>query len=172
MKEAIIAFVVVVVIGAIGYLQFFQNSSSGTNSQNGTPDSAQEPAASNSHTIDLSNKGLSVVPKDILNNASATALNVSGNTLTGALPAEIRLLSNLEVLNASNNRLTGIPAEIGQMRKLKTVNFANNAISGLPLEIGNLSNLEVLDLRGNPQVSDYDISLIRSKIPNAKILVD
>ncbi len=92
--------------------------------------------------------------------------------MTGALPAEIRKLTKLEILNASENKLTGIPAEIGQLSKLKTANFANNNISGLPLEIGNLNNLVTLDLRGNPNVSQYDISQIQAKIPNAKILTD
>lgn len=123
-------------------------------------------------TLDLSNKGLTKVSADSFNDNSVVVLDVSKNSLTGALPAEIRKLTNLETLNASDNNMTGIPAEIGQLSHLKVANFSNNNISGLPLEIGNLTKLEMLDLRGNPNVSKYDISLIQPKIPNAQILTD
>lgn len=68
--------------------------------------------------------------------------------------------------------MTGIPAEIGQLNKLQVADFSNNNLTGLPLEIGNMNNLQTLDLRGNPNVSKYDISQIQPKIPNAKILTD
>jgi Leucine-rich repeat (LRR) protein len=68
--------------------------------------------------------------------------------------------------------MTGIPAEIGQLSKLRIANFANNKLSGLPLEIGNLTQLETLDLRGNPNLSQHDLDLIRAKIPKTTILTD
>lgn len=68
--------------------------------------------------------------------------------------------------------MTGIPAEIGQLKNLRIANFANNDLSGLPLEIAHLNSLETLDLRGNPNISDYDISQIQPKIPNTNILTD
>jgi len=64
---------------------------------------------------------------------SLKQINVSYNNLTGALPAEIRLLQNLEILNASNNKMTGVPAEVGQLSKLKILNLANNQLTGLPM---------------------------------------
>lgn len=170
MKNAVIV-VLVLLVGALGYLLFIKDDSKDT-SGNQTSTTTGASTASSGKTIDLSDQGLSEVPKNILDDDSVTTLDVSGNKLTGALPGEIRMLSNLEVLDASDNNLTGIPAEIGQLSKLRTANFANNNISGLPLEIGNLKNLETLDLRGNPNVSQYDISQIQPKIPNAKILTD
>jgi Leucine-rich repeat (LRR) protein len=175
MKNAIIA-VLVVAVAVLGYFLYDQNSTdsddnSNTTSQNSSNNSESQ-TISDGETINLSNRGLSEVPKDILDDPSVKKLDVSGNNLTGALPAEIRMLSNLEILDASDNNLTGIPAEIGQLSKLTSADFSNNDISGLPLEIGNLSNLETLDLRGNPNVSEYDLGLIQPKIPNANILTD
>jgi Leucine-rich repeat (LRR) protein len=172
MKNVIIA-LLVLTVGGLGYIQIVKDEPSDTN-QNGNPSSAstEKSKASSGSTLDLSNKGLTEIQKDILDDSSVTTLDVSGNNLTGALPAEIRKLTNLEVLIASDNNMTGIPAEIGQLSRLKTANFANNDLSGLPLEIGNLSNLETLDLRGNPNISKNDIALIQKEIPGAKILVD
>lgn len=141
--------------------------------QNGDNDDNKSNTSTNSsQTLSYAGKGLSELSKDKLNDKSITVLDVSNNNLTGSLPAEIRELTNLVEIKASNNKLTGIPAEIGQLSKLKVADFSNNDLSGLPLEIGNLSNLETLDLRGNPNISKYDISLIQPKIPNAKILTD
>lgn len=173
MKNAVIA-ILVLLLGIVGFLYFTKDNNIDSSNNDSVSGEAEDEATNTSSgkTLDLSSKGLKDISQDILDDKSIVIFDVSGNNLTGALPAEIRKLSNLEVLNASNNNMTGIPAEIGQLSKLKVVNFSNNDISGLPLEIGNLSNLETLDLRGNPNVSRYDISLIQPKIPNSKILTD
>lgn len=175
MKNFLIT-ILLVVVGILSYAQFVKNdtgSSDSNTSQTSKNTEAQNTApTSGGKTLDFSNQDLTQLNKDILDDGKVTTLNVSNNDLTGALPAEIRKLTNLQILDASNNKMTGIPAEIGQLDKLKTANFANNNLSGLPLEIGNLSNLETLDLRGNPNISEYDISIIQPKIPNAKILTD
>lgn len=170
MKKAVI-FALVLVIAIVGIVLVTNKIVPGTNTSQ-TQSSPTDAAVKAGKTINLARKGLREVPKNILDDSSVIVFDVSGNSLTGALPAEIRKLTNLEVLNASNNNMTGIPAEIGQLSKLKTANFANNNLSGLPLEIGNLKNLETLDLRGNPNISRHDIGLIQPKIPNAKILTD
>lgn len=165
----------VLAVGVMGLLLFSdRDTNDNTTSSNSSSSNTdgEKPSVTSGKTIDLANKGLSKISTDILDDSSVTTLDVSGNNLTGSLPGEIRKLTNLEVLNASDNKMTGIPAEIGQLSKLRTANFANNGLSGLPNEIGNLSNLETLDLRGNPKVSRSDVSKIQSKIPNAKILVD
>lgn len=95
---------------------------------------------------------------------AATSLDLSGRRLEGSLKAEIRLLSNLETLDLSNNRFTGLPAEVGQLSKLKELNLANNELTGLPRELGNLQNLEILDLRGN-NPSPEDLAIIREALP-------
>lgn len=130
------------------------------------------PGQTSGETINLSNRSLQTISQDIFNSTGTTTLDVSHNRLTGALPSELRKLTNLEVLLASDNAMTSIPAEIGQLSKLRIANFANNNLSGLPLEIGNLTQLETLDLRGNPNLSQHDLGLIRAKIPKTTILTD
>lgn len=116
-------------------------------------------------TLNLSKRGLESVPRSIFDKTSAVLLDVSENRLTGALPAEIRLLSRLEIIDASRNRLTGVPAEIGQLSRLRVLDLSDNQLTGLPLELGNLQNLETLDLSGNPDLSERDLELIRAKLP-------
>ncbi len=164
---------IVLLVCALGILGFllYANEDPATTSTVSTP-TESAPAKTTGKEVNLSNKNLDKISKDILDDTSVTILNVSNNNLTGSLPGEIRKLTNLEVLIASDNNMTGIPAEIGQLGKLKVANFANNDLSGLPLELGNLRNLETLDLRGNPDISKHDIALIQKEIPNAQILVD
>ncbi len=114
--------------------------------------------------LDYADKGYTEFPEDILSKTDATELDLSGNNLTGSLPAEIKDLKKLEILNVSDNNMTGIPAEIGQMTSLRIINYANNNITGLPNELGNLKNLEVFDLSGN-NPSQQDLEGIRAKLP-------
>lgn len=91
-------------------------------------------------------------------------LDLSNRGLSGSLKAEIRMLSNLETLDISNNDFTGLPAEVGQLSRLRTLNLSNNPFTGLPNELGNLSNLEVLDLRGT-QYAAQDLEVILRNLP-------
>jgi Leucine-rich repeat (LRR) protein len=172
MKNIVIVILIAVVAG-LGYAVLARNDNSGSSSDNATNSSESSGnTGSRENTRSLANSGLETVPQSAFEDDSITTLDISDNNLTGALPAEIRKLSNLEVLDASDNNLTGIPAEIGQLSKLRTADFSNNDISGLPVEIGNLGNLQTLDLRGNPNVSQQDLTQVRAKIPNANILTD
>lgn len=120
--------------------------------------------------LDFSNRDLDTLNTSVLDNSAAIELNVSNNYLTGALPAEINKLKNLKVLNASNNRLTGIPAEIGQLTKLETLNFSNNSISTIPNELANLKyNLKTLNLSRNP-VSSETQEKLKQMLPLTNII--
>lgn len=104
--------------------------------------------------------------------AASQTLDLSGRNLSGSLKAEIRLLTNLEVLNLSQNQFTGLPAEVGQLSKLRVLNLSNNPFTGLPHELGNLSNLELLDLRGT-NYAKADLDIIKGKLPKAtQIIID
>lgn len=123
-------------------------------------------------TLNLSDRGLREVPKDIFSRTDLERLDLSHNNLTGALPAEVRHLAKLRVLDLSYNDFTGVPAEVGQLRELQVLDLSHNRLTGLPYELGNLINLEVLDLRGNAY-SVQDLEIIKRTLPaNTRILVD
>lgn len=115
--------------------------------------------------LDLSNKNLDKFPSYVLKMTDLQELNISHNNLTGALPAEIRFLQNLKILNASYNQMTGVPAEIGQLKNLEVLDFSNNQLTGLPYELANLKKLKVLNLSGN-NYSTIDLEIIKKGLPS------
>ncbi len=134
------------------------------------PESAQQPAPvqqekpSSASSLNLSGQGLTRLPAYVLDRRDLTQLDISNNALDGALPAEIRQLSKLRALDASDNQMTGVPAEIGQLSNLEVLDLSNNQLTGLPYELGNLQNLKTLHLAGN-DVSQQDLAIIREKLP-------
>ena len=75
------------------------------------------------------------------------------------------MLTKLQILNASNNQMTGVPAEVGQLLNLEILDLSNNKLTGLPNELGNLKNLKTLNLSGN-NYSIQDLDYIRAKLPS------
>ena len=78
-------------------------------------------------------------------------LQLLGNNLSGAIPAELGSLGNLRVLQLWGNNLSGpIPAGLGSLINLIVLQLGNNSLSGpIPGELGSLSNLQELGLGGN-----------------------
>ena len=122
------------------------------------------------NSLDLSNQNLDKLPQHVLNRTNLEELNISNNNINGALPAEIRFLKNLKVLNASNNIMTGVPAEIGQLSNLEVLDLSNNKLTGLPYELGNLKKLKILILSGN-SYSKQDLDLIKKGLPESTEIV-
>jgi Leucine-rich repeat (LRR) protein len=118
---------------------------------------------------DLSGQGLTSVPRGLFSEAEIEYLDLANNKLTGSLPAEVRLLQNLKVLDLSQNDFTGVPAEIGQLAKLEVLNLSGNPISGLPAELGNLKNLKLLDL-SNTNYSKQDLEGIKKGLPEGVVI--
>ena len=71
--------------------------------------------------------------------------------MTGAIPAELGGLTNLEGLELGSNQLTGpIAAELGDLSKLRILDLRSNQLTGpIPVGLGELTNMEWLGLRGN-----------------------
>jgi len=180
-KKYILLLVMFVVSGAIGsYILFQKELAEAPSVQEGVVSSSPSPETQgtvkrekNRVVVNLSNRGLTEFPKEILSNTGITTLILSNNNiktlpseigrltnlrelyldnnqLEGALVGEVRHMSKLEILDAHNNNMTGIPAEIGQLKHLVTLNLADNMIDTMPDEIRNISeNLKTLDLSNN-----------------------
>ena len=71
--------------------------------------------------------------------------------LSGAIPAELGGLANLQDLNLGRNQLSGpIPAELGGLGNLGTLWLFGNQLSGtIPPELGNLANVWQMSLASN-----------------------
>lgn len=175
MKKNIIILGIGILIGLLIYV-IFPNKIQNPNSvigdkfdvENTSKDDVENILKSNSSSLDLSGQGLDRIPEYVLGMSSLKELNLSRNNLEGALPSQIAQLKNLEKLDVSDNKMTGIPAEIGQLEKLEELNYANNEITGLPLELGNLKNLKEIDLSGN-DYSEYDMGIIKKELPDLVI---
>jgi len=87
-----------------------------------------------------------------------THIDLSNNNLTGVLPGDLALLSQLISIRINNSgpgvrlrKLTSnIPASLGDLEHLEVLSLGHNAFTGvIPFELGNLSNLRQLDLGAN-----------------------
>ena len=113
-----------------------------------------------------------------------TALELSDNRLTGAVPDVLGSLTRLDSLDLSRNALTGrIPAALGELAGLRRLNLDFNRLTGaIPSELGNLSNLESLNLQNNEfrtpippalgnlnrlEVLNFNFALVTGPIPPA-----
>ncbi|XP_043708694.1 MDIS1-interacting receptor like kinase 2-like [Telopea speciosissima] len=76
---------------------------------------------------------------------------MAGNNITGKIPPELGMLTQLHELDLSSNYLVGeIPEEFGELTVLLKLNLSSNQLSGsLPLEVGRLYSLTYLDLSTN-----------------------
>jgi Leucine-rich repeat (LRR) protein len=98
--------------------------------------------------LDLSNRGLSVLPPEIGRLTNLEHLDLTGNQLT-SLPPEIGRLTNLRTLDLGRNRLTAFPSPVLELSNLEAVGFTENQLTILPPQIGQLINLQALYLGGN-----------------------
>lgn len=107
--------------------------------------------------------GISYAPETLV-------VDLAAQNLNGSLKAEIRKLSDLEVLDISDNDFTALPAEVGQLTKLKNLNISNNPLTGLPRELGQLQNLAVLDVSGI-DYSVEDLTAIQQQLASTTVVI-
>ena len=96
--------------------------------------------------------GLSgAIPAELGNLGNLERLHLPWNELSGAIPAELGKLVNLKRLDLGVNELSGaVPAELATSRNLEELYLSRNELSGaIPAELGKLANLERLDLSWN-----------------------
>lgn len=163
----IVAFVIVSVVTAGYVVREYRVEDKPADTANVEPgDTTTTPVRG---VLNLSGQGLTKAPSYIFDRTGIEELNLSNNSLEGALQAEVRHLENLKVLNLSNNKFTGVPAEVGQLKNLEVLNLSNNKLTGLPYELGNLSKLKLLDISGNAY-SEADLAKIRASLPSSTVI--
>ena len=99
------------------------------------------------HLGNLTNLSDLYLDRNTLKNKLGNA-KVEGSGLSGNIPPQLGRLSNLHVLDLSNNNLGGaVPDELGNLRSLLYLGLHNNTqLQGpLPSSFANLSALESLN---------------------------
>uniref|UniRef100_A0ACD5Z3G4 Uncharacterized protein n=1 Tax=Avena sativa TaxID=4498 RepID=A0ACD5Z3G4_AVESA len=78
-------------------------------------------------------------------------LDLSGNSLTGVIPAEVSALVALKSLNLSWNNFNGkIPGNVGNLMQVESLDLSHNALSGeIPSSLSALTSLSRLNLSYN-----------------------
>ncbi|PRP85757.1 hypothetical protein PROFUN_06351 [Planoprotostelium fungivorum] len=84
---------------------------------------------------------------------------VSGNSLSGSLPAQLSYLSQLRVIDLSGNKFTGVLPAVGGLRQLQIIRASNNQLYGdLPASFQYLKQCTDISVSGNRLVlSDFNI---------------
>ena len=169
MKTIFIIAFILLALGTAGYVVKGKGVGDNTQQTTGSEQGNTTNTTVTRLVLNLSGQGLTKAPAYIFDRTDIQELNLSNNSLDGALQAEIRQLQNLRVLNLSNNKFTGVPAEVGQLKNLEVLDLSNNQLTGLPYELGNLSKLKLLDVSGNAY-SEADLSKIRASLPPSTVV--
>lgn len=112
--------------------------------------------------LDISSNWLSsTIPPEFGGMISLTSLSLASNYndddgyftkgIIGTLPTELGMLTNLQLIDLSNNYITGtLITEIGQLQHLKSLFIQNNFLHGsIPIEYSNCVSLRELVLQDN-----------------------
>nr|GEU37099.1 dCTP pyrophosphatase 1-like [Tanacetum cinerariifolium] len=88
-------------------------------------------------------------------------LDLSGNHISGEIPASLGNLKALQQLNISHNRISGnIPLSLGNLVRMESLDVSHNELSGsIPQSLGQLGNFTILDVSSN---------MLKGKIPHGR----
>jgi hypothetical protein len=120
------------------------------------------------HELDLSNKGLTQLPKEIGVFRNVRSLLLGGNQLE-SLPGEIRELKRLHTFDLNGNQLRELPDAFGLLRCLEYIDLSNNQLQEIPYIITDClavffkefpSSIKLLNLKGNPCVLPISIEIL------------
>lgn len=123
-------------------------------------DSTTQPIPKLIFKVDDPSEAFSLARRRILNNALRRRQKSLDLTHFGLaeVPPEIGLLTDLETLLLSRNRIARLPPELGNLKKLKRLYLSNNALSVLPAELGKMPQLRILDLSNN-QIGELPVAI-------------
>ncbi|EFJ37976.1 hypothetical protein SELMODRAFT_164132 [Selaginella moellendorffii] len=142
------------VIDQSGYLSSWSaNSSSSSSICNAVGVQCLHPSEAKIYSLSLRAAGLSgSFPRGLDKCSSLTGLDLSGNSFSGAIPADLcKSLPFLVRLDLSGNDFSGsIPGELSQCQYLNALDLQQNHLTGsVPGQLGVLPRLTELHLEGN-----------------------
>lgn len=123
------------------------------------------------------NKKLTSVPTSILDEPCFKALDFSINRIE-VFPSELQEVTNLKLLNLSNNRIEDIE-DFGKLSNLDYLDLSHNRITSIGKEIASLKKLRHLNLKSNYKLETIDTRIVELKhtlkvlnIKNTKLAKD
>ena len=99
--------------------------------------------------VDLSNSGITEIPKEILLFKNLQMLNLEENDLGKADFSILKKLTRLRKLNIRECNLAELPSSIFNLTKLEELDIYLNKITELPEDLFTLTNLKGLQIGGN-----------------------
>ena len=92
---------------------------------------------------------------------SIIEIDLSSQNLSGEIPNELYLLTNLKILKLSSNKLTGtLSSSIGNLINLEHLDISGNDLTGtIPSEIGLCTKLIWLDISRNESSGEIPSSI-------------
>jgi Leucine-rich repeat (LRR) protein len=91
---------------------------------------------------------LTELPESLCQLTQLQLLDLSNNQLK-AMPESLVQLSQLRSLNLSDNQLTTLLEWLGQLTQLQTLDISDNQLTALPESLGHLTQLQTLDISNN-----------------------
>lgn len=98
--------------------------------------------------LKLSNNNIDFIPEEIGSLTNLSSFYMDNNMLE-ELPASFWTITALRNLGLNDNNLTSIPSEIGALINLSQLNISNNNLQSIPAETGNLTQLTYFNFSSN-----------------------